>query len=30
MNIHATEEEPRYVIRNLTTGKSTAYKRYLI
>uniref|UniRef100_A0A915ENU3 Hypervirulence associated protein TUDOR domain-containing protein n=1 Tax=Ditylenchus dipsaci TaxID=166011 RepID=A0A915ENU3_9BILA len=30
VNIHASEQEPRYMIRNLKTGKSTAYKRYNI
>uniref|UniRef100_A0A914DS89 Hypervirulence associated protein TUDOR domain-containing protein n=1 Tax=Acrobeloides nanus TaxID=290746 RepID=A0A914DS89_9BILA len=30
VTIHATEEEPRYIIRNLKTDKSTAYKRYNI
>ncbi|CAJ0917247.1 unnamed protein product, partial [Mesorhabditis belari] len=30
VTIHASEDEPRYVIRNLKTGKSTAYKRYNI
>ncbi|KAI1709103.1 hypothetical protein DdX_11501 [Ditylenchus destructor] len=30
VKIHASEKEPRYLIRNLRTGKSTAYKRYNI
>ncbi|PAV84492.1 hypothetical protein WR25_25242 [Diploscapter pachys] len=30
ITIHASEDEPRYVIRNLNTDKDTAYKRYNI
>ncbi|KAH7724989.1 hypothetical protein AAVH_07581 [Aphelenchoides avenae] len=30
VRVHATPDEPRYLIRNLKTGKRTAYKRYNI